>query len=370
MELTLPVILPGMLIWISILLLPWQPWRTGESLDSSADGNSDLDDVTVLIPARNEALTVAHTLRALKRHCDQLKIIVIDDQSTDDTVEVINQLKLERLSMIPGTDLPAGWSGKLWALEQGLRQVKTPFLLLLDADIVLKPGLIAALLKKARDDNLTMVSLMARLKMQTVWEKLLLPAFIFFFKLLYPFQLANRQDSGIAAAAGGCILLEAKTIRQLGGFGCIKNALIDDCTLAKRVKSNGHKTWTGLTHSAISIRSYDTRSTIWQMVARTAYTQLCYSPLLLMLCTVLMIAAFIIPVIALFQADWMITMAGLAAILLQVVAYIPTLRYYDMSPIYALSLPVAGTLYLLMTWSSAYRYYFSKGANWKGRYYN
>jgi len=190
-----------------------------------------------------------------------------------------------------------------------------------------------------------MLSLMAHLKMQTAWEKLLMPAFIFFFKLLYPFHCSNKPGSKIAAAAGGCILLETNVLDELGGFNCIKDALIDDCSLAKQIKQNGHKIWTGLTHSAISIRSYDKLSTIWQMVTRTAYTQLAYSPFLLLLCTFLMVAAFGLPLVALLQTQSSIFATGLITLCLQVICYLPTLRYYSMNPVYALSLPLTGILY-------------------------
>jgi hopene-associated glycosyltransferase HpnB len=369
MEPTFLAVLPGLLIWLAILLLPWRPWSTRESLDSQTPvQNRDLSDITVLIPARNEALNIVETLSALKTQGENLNIILIDDQSTDKTAELAKSINLENLNIITGTDVPEGWSGKLWALEQGRQHVKTPYLILLDADIVLENNLIPVVLEKVKNDQLQMLSLMAFLKMQTFWEKLLMPAFIFFFKLLYPFHLSNKPGSWIAAAAGGFIFIETRVLEELDGFNCIKDALIDDCSLAKQVKKKKHKIWTGMTHSAISIRSYETLSSIWQMVARTAYTQLFYSPLLLLLCTLLMVAAFGLPVAALLLSQTFIY--GLLILGLQVTCYLPTLRYYSMNPLYALFLPLIGVLYLVMTWSSAYRYYFAKGANWKGRYYN
>ena len=369
MELTLMVILPGLLIWLSILLLPWRPWSTRESLDSSDSiEKPDLSDITVLIPARNEADNITETLSALNNQGNYLNVILVDDQSTDNTTELAKSVGLQYLTIVYGKELAEGWSGKLWALEQGRQHVKTPYIILLDADIVLKDNLIPVVLEKVKNEQLQMLSLMAFLKMQSLWEKLLMPAFIFFFKLLYPFHLSNKHNSWIAAAAGGFIFIETKVLEELGGFECIKNALIDDCSLAKQVKDKKHKTWTGMTHSAVSIRSYDTLSSIWQMVARTAYTQLFYSPLLLLVCTLLMLAAFGLPVAALFPTQTLFV--GLLILAIQVICYLPTLRYYSMNPAYALFLPLIGTLYLVMTWSSAYRYYFAKGANWKGRYYN
>ena len=370
MEFTLLAVMPGLLIWVAILLLPWRPWSTRESLDNQTTEKQDLSEVTVLIPARDEADTITQTLTALKEQGDGLQVVLVDDQSTDNTAELAKSVNLANLNIVSGTTLADGWSGKLWALEQGRQHVKTKYLLLLDADIVLVPGLIPTLVEFARKNDLKMLSLMAHLKMQSHWEKFLMPAFIFFFKLLYPFHLSNKPASSIAAAAGGCILLESSILEKLGGFDCIKNALIDDCSLARQVKADGHKIWMGLTHSAISIRSYDTLSTIWQMVSRTAYTQLAYSPLLLIICTMLMIAAFGLPIAALLQTQLTVFIAGLLILGLQVVCYLPTLRYYSMNPLYALSLPLTGVLYLLMTWSSAFHYYFGKGAVWKNRDYN
>jgi hopene-associated glycosyltransferase HpnB len=369
MHSTFLAVMPGLLIWLSILLLPWRPWSTRESLDSNeAIETRDLSDITVLIPARNEASNIVDTLFALNEQGSNLNVILVDDQSTDNTTELAKSVNLENLSIISGTELAEGWSGKLWALEQGRQHVKTKYLILLDADIVLKKNLIPVVLEKVENEQLQMLSLMAFLKMESFWEKLLMPAFIFFFKLLYPFHLSNKQNSWIAAAAGGFIFIESKILDDLGGFECIKNALIDDCSLAKQVKKKKHKIWTGMTHSAISIRSYETLASIWQMVARTAYTQLFYSPLLLLLCTLLMLAAFVFPIAALFQSQ--VFIVGILILAIQVTCYLPTLRYYSMNPVYSLFLPLIGVLYLVMTWSSAYRYYFAKGANWKGRFYN
>lgn len=365
------VFLPGLLIWLAITFLPWRPWSARETLDSgidAADPEADLSAITVLIPARNEAEHIGRTLQAL-RQGKGLKVLLVDDQSTDNTRAAARASGLERLRILPGETPPAGWSGKLWALEQGRRLIDTRYILLLDADIKLKPGIIMAMLQKAGADDLRMVSLMARLKMTAAPEKLLLPAFIFFFKLLYPFHLSNRPRSRIAAAAGGCILLERRALEKLGGFACIKQALIDDCALAKKLKQQGNAIWTGLTRSAVSLRDYRNLGTIWRMVQRTAYSQLAHSPWWLLLCVVLLFAAFILPLIALAQNDPAVLLLGLATLGLQIGCYLPTLRYYGMNPALAFTLPAAGLLYLLMTLSSALRHHFGKGVCWKGRYY-
>ena len=370
MEPALLAFLPGLFIWIAIGLLPWRPWSTSESLEADPALVTDYSAVTILIPARNEGETIAATLSAIKAQATDIKVILVNDESTDNTLTEAESVQLDRLTIVNGKPLPEGWSGKLWALEQGRQHVDTPLLLLLDADIILKPGLIASVIAKADKEQLQLLSLMAFLKMESGWEKFLMPAFIFFFKLLYPFKLSNRPTSKIAAAAGGFILLNHQVLKELGGFSCIKHALIDDCSLASKVKQKGYKTWTGLTHSACSIRSYNTLSTIWQMVRRTAYTQLFYSPLLLMLCTALMLFAFLLPLLALVHYQASIFYCGLFTLVIQVLCYLPTLRYYDIPAYYALSLPFAGILYLLMTWDSAFQHYFASGASWKGRHYS
>ncbi len=363
------LVLPGLLVWLSILLSPWQAWRTREQLDATDDRLLDPARVTALIPARDEARHIATTLRSLQAQHPRIQVILIDDQSSDGTGDVARSVGLPGLRIIPGSPLPHGWSGKLWALEQGLQQVKTPQVLLLDADIELRPGTLAALLDKMDREDLDLVSLMARLRMDGLWEKLLMPAFIYFFKLLYPFALSNSANRLIAAAAGGCILVQTTRLRELGGFAAYREALIDDCTLARQVKNSGGRTWIGLTHSAISLRRYCRLQSIWDMVARTAFTQLHYSVVLLLLCTMLMAAAFVLPVTALLLPDvGCRTLAGLS-LLLMAVSYLPTLVYYRLRPWWCLGLPLTGLLYLLMTWSSALRYWRGEQSRWKGRSY-
>ena len=375
---TLYLALPGAVIWLGILLLPWRPWSTRETLDAvplsgePVSGKLDLSDVTVLIPARNEADTICQTLAALDAQGNNLNIILIDDQSGDDTGRIASECSLNsNLKIITGEALPAGWAGKLWALEQGRQHVNTPITMLLDADIEVKPGLIVALREKMHRDNVQFVSLMAALRMQTFWEKLLMPAFIYFFKLLYPFGLSNNpRHTKIAAAAGGCIMLETNTLEEIGGFGALKDALIDDCTLARKVKSKGHATWTGLTHSVISLRAYDKLSTIWHMVARTAYTQLHYSVILLALLTIIFVAMFWLPVAGLLIPSTMVIALSALALMAMMLSYVPTLIYYDLSPLWALAMPVIGTLYLAMTWTSAIHYWLGRRSQWKGRSYS
>ncbi|CAE6503579.1 Hopene-associated glycosyltransferase HpnB [Nitrosomonas nitrosa] len=358
----------GVLFWWVILLAPWRPWGTQEVLEPSNEKDVSLKEITILIPARNEGSLIEQTLNALSLQGKGHQIIVVDDQSEDDTAL---QARTCGATVISGTTPPPGWSGKLWALEQGLAKVSTPYTLLLDADITLAPGMIAALLKKAREEHLVLVSLMATPSFFRLSEQLLMPAFVFFFKLLYPFRLANKPGSRIAAAAGGCILVETQALRKIGAFASLRDALIDDCTLASRIKRAGMPTWIGLSHSARSHREYEDIKTIWNMVARTAYTQLHYSPLLLIVCTLLMSSMFwFAPILLLFalpgQTSIVICMLAWIAM---IIVYIPVLHYYQLSPLWALALPVIGTLFLLMTWTSAIRFWRGERAQWKNRRY-
>ncbi len=359
------------MLWTAILALPWQPWRNRETLEAgNNDRNADLSDVTVLIPARNEAEVIAETLSSLAAQGRGHNIVLINDQSTDATVAEANRMGLDNLTIVNGRALEHGWSGKLWALHQGLPRVSTKIMLLLDADIRLQPGTISALKTRMQEHDLHLVSLLAFLRMESRWEKLLMPAFVYFFKLLYPFHLSNNGSKVVAAAAGGCILLRTDSLVRAGGFEAIKDKLIDDCALARRFRDAGLATWIGLSHSAQSRRCYDGLASIWNMVARTAYTQLHHSFILLALCTALLAAGFVLPLAGLFSADLAVRLTALAGILLMTASYLPTLRYYRINPAWCAAFPFAGALYLLMTWSSAWRHWNGAGADWKQRSYN
>jgi len=358
------------LSWFAVLALPWRPWLHTETLEPSAGlGDADLSGLTVLIPARNEAEVIANTLTALAGQGKGLKIVLVDDGSDDGTAQIAQSVAGVDIKVLAGDPLPPGWSGKLWALEQGSREIETAWTLLLDADIRLLPGMVAALLAKAREDGRSFVSIMARLRMESFWEKLLMPAFIYFFKLLYPFRLANSDFRYVAAAAGGCVLLETRLIREMGGFAAIKSALIDDCALAKRVKQAGNRIWIGQSHSVLSTRAYEGLGPIWDMVARSAFTQLRYSGGLLAVCTLLMLALFAGPLAALAWGDGNALSCAAVAMVCMVASYWPTLRYYQLSGAWAWLLPVIAALYLAMTWTSALRYWRGDRSRWKNRVY-
>lgn len=367
--------------WLGVLLLPSAPWRTRERLvlESRASRDSarvDLSGVTVLIPARNEVREIGATLRGLTRQGENLEVFVIDDQSDDGTAESALRANAEfaeplDLRLIDGRDLPSGWGGKLWALEQGLASVERDFCLLLDAEIILAPGSIGALLRKADSEDRAMVSVMARLRCENVWEKLLVPPFIFFFKLLYPFAKVNDPRRRTAAAAGGCILINTEVLRGIGGFAAMRDALIDDCTLAARVKRADHRIWLGLSDSVTSARAYPGFKDFRTMVTRTAFTQLHYSVVLLGLVVVVMAVVFIVPLLALAASSspWGVA-AGAAAFAAMSAAYWPTIRFYRLAAPWIFTLPVAGVLFLAMTVESAFRYWRGVTAEWKDRTYN
>jgi hopene-associated glycosyltransferase HpnB len=336
---------------------------------SSTSPEADLSDITALIPGRNEAGVIGKTLSSLRAQGHDLQIVLVDDQSTDGTAPVAQALGIKNLYIVSGEPMPEDWSGKLWALEQGSRHVKTPLTLLIDADIELKPGVLKDLRRKLKEDSLHLISLMAQLRMVNFWERLLMPAFVYFFKMLYPFSLSNSRFTGVAAAAGGCILLETRLIKEIGGFKTIRNELIDDCALAKQVKSRGYRTWIGLTHSVRSLRSYEDLAAIWNMVARSAFCQLRYSGILLAGTTAVMIIVFWLPVAGLFFPTTGAKVISAIALAAMIFTYLPTLKFYGLSRAFALALPFIGTLYLAMTWSSAIRYWFGGGSRWKDRSY-
>jgi hopene-associated glycosyltransferase HpnB len=353
-----------------VLILPWRPWSTREHLEADAQRRREsLDDVTVLIPARDEAEALPKTLAGLSRQGPGLDIVVVDDQSSDGTGEIAQSSGVAGVRVISGAPLPSGWTGKVWAQSQARPFLNRPLVLLLDADIALAPGLIATLRHRLRDRRLGLASLMAELPMEGFWERLLLPAFVYFFKLVYPFHVANSPSKRVAAAAGGCVLLETGALDAIGGFASLRDAIIDDCTLARCVKDAGFRTWIGLTRSVTSHRRYFGLGDIWRMVTRTAFTQLRYSWLALGLCTLLMIFCFLSPVVMVFSPELSARTIALGAWLLMWLAYLPTLRFYRLPAPWGLLMPFIGLLFLTMTWDSARRYLRGERSVWRGRRY-
>lgn len=355
-------------LWIGLLLVPWQAWRCREHLEPEPSGSGPAlgNDLTILIPARNEARVIGATLTALAVDAPDIPLVLVDDESTDDTARMAREIGGEHLHLVQGTPPPPGWVGKLWALEQGIAKVDTPWVLLLDADIRLDPGMIRALRRKA-EEGYNLVSVLAQPRFEGFWARVLLPAYVFFFKLLYPFALSNRPRGPIAAAAGGVVLLRREALAATGGFGAWRGALIDDCTLAARIKQHGEHIWLGLTRGAHSLRKQGF-SALASMVARSAYVQLRESPLLLLATTLLMLFAFWIPLAALTRhgpTRWI----GLATLAVMSLTYLPTLLYYHRHMIGVILLPLVAGIYLGLTWYSALRAWSGTQSSWKGRHY-
>ncbi len=352
--------------WIALLLAPWAPWWCREHLEPAPDTAPSGTGVTILVPARNEAGVIAETLRALGQATPGVPVIVVDDGSSDATRDLAAASGLANLTIIAGTSPPSGWIGKLWALEQGIAHVATPWVLLLDADIQLAPGMLAALEAKAAGRQL--VSVCAQPNWDSVAARWLLPVFVYFFKLLYPFHLANRRGSRVAAAAGGVILVERAALFQAGGFVAWRGALIDDCTLAAHLKRAGSDCWIGLTRGARSLRGSGFAD-IGHMLARTAFVQLRESILALLAATALLLLMFWVPPIALAIGSVSARVLGLLAYLALMTTLLPTLIYYRRNPLAALLLPAAATFFLAATWYSAWRALAGTRSVWKGRRY-
>jgi len=282
-----------------------------------------------------------------------------------------------RLEIVAGKPLAQGWTGKLWAVEQGVRHARSvapgaTYLLLTDADIEHDAGNLRRLVAKAEAETLDLVSLMARLRCETFWERLLIPAFVFFFQKLYPFPWVNDPERDEAAAAGGCMLIRRAALERCGGVASIRDRIIDDCALAARIKGHG-SIWLGLAGKTRSLRGYHRLADIWTMVARTAFAQLGHSVLALAGIGVAMVVVYGLPsalaIFGLFEHGYATFVVATAAWMIMMQAYRPTLRLYGLKPWRASLLPVAALLFTLMTVDSAWRYRKGKGGAWKGRHY-
>lgn len=389
-------------IWVILLGFRGQFWQADQKLEAPTTELEELPSVCAIIPARNEAELLPLTLRSLflQNYPGTFSIILVDDQSTDNTGNVakkVAQLNINwQLNVISSQPLPPGWTGKLWAIEQGLRyaQTLTPqpdYFLLTDADIDHDTSNLRQLVTKAHQENLDLVSLMVLLRCESFWEKLLIPTFVFFFQKLYPFRWVNDPNNATAAAAGGCILIHREALNRIGGIQSVRTALIDDCALAQAVKfsktdkgilsrltssieqKKQGRIWLGLSRSTRSIRPYPTLSSIWEMVARTAFTQLNYSSFLLFGTLIVMTIIYIVPIISLIVGlllgKSLIALIGLVTWILMAIAYYPTLSLYGCSPLLAFCLPAIAFLYTLMTLDSAFRHWRGQGGAWKGRVY-
>ena len=380
-------------VWVYLVLGHGRFWRTGERLPPghagltapattgpATTGPDRWPDVVAVVPARNEAAMLPVTLPTLlgQDYPGALSAVLVDDCSTDGTGEAAAKVALESgrpLTVIAGAPAPgpAGtWAGKVWAMAQGLAAAGEPeYVLFTDADIAWQPGALRDLVTAAVADDRVLVSQMALLRTATRWERVIVPAFVYFFAQLYPFRRVNRPAARTAAAAGGCMLVRREALRRAGGLAPISGARIDDVALGRLLKRQPGRCWLGLSTRVVSVRPYPALADLWQMVARSAYIQLGYSPWLLAGTIAGLLFSYALPpagaITGLAAGSAWTAAAGLAGWALMSLSFLPMLRLYRLSPLRALTLPLIALLYAAMTVDSARRHYSGRGAVWKGR---
>ncbi len=367
-------------IWIYLFVARGAFWLAAERQERGLPRfDGPWPAVTAIVPARDEAETIAAAVGSLlaQRYPGSLDVVLVDDGSVDATADLARKSAAdasagERLTVIEGVAPGTGWTGKVWALDQGFRLVCAKhegprYVLFSDADIVHAPSSLRDLVVRAETGGLVLVSAMARLRCVSFAERCAIPAFVYFFRMLYPFEWVNRPDRPTAAAAGGCMLVRAGALERLGGFSCIRDALIDDCALARRLAREG-PIWLGLSDSVHSIRRYETFAPIARMVRRSAYAELRYSPLLLVAVVLAMALVFLAaPLLAIF-ASGLSALLGLIAWLLMVASYQPMARFYRINRLWGVALPLIAAMYMVWTVQSALEHASGRGGAWKGRY--
>ena len=371
----------SLLIWCVLLFARGGFWRARPAAPLASAPREAWPAVAAVVPARNEADVIAQAVGTLlaQEYPGPFRVIVVDDHSTDGTADAARAAALalqcpERLTVLGAKPLPPGWSGKVWAQSQGIEAVRTlglpaDFLLLTDADIGHPTDAVMQLVARADAEKRDLVSLMVRLRCDSFWEKALIPAFVFFFAKLYPFSWVNNPRNKTAAAAGGCMLVRRTALEEAGGIESIRAELIDDCSLAARIKHRGegrHPIRLDVAARSVSLRPYDNWREIWNMIARTAFTQLHYSGWLLAGTLAGMAIIYLIPPLAALALG----PHGLPAWLAWAAmccAYAPMLRYYGRSPLWAPFLPLVALFYVGATFASAVRYWRGKGGQWKAR---
>jgi hopene-associated glycosyltransferase HpnB len=360
------IALLSLLIWVVLLLAHGRFWASTPELPPAIP--LEFPDVDIIIPARDEALTIGAVVASLlaQDYAGTFRIVLVDDESTDGTAARAGSAP--NLQVLRGAPRPPGWSGKLWALNQGVAACRAPVLLFADADIVHDPRHLSSLVARLAHPHLQMVSEIVRLNCASIAERALVPAFVYFFQMLYPFSRVNDPRCSVAAASGGTVLIRREALERIGGIDSIRGALIDDVTLAKAVKAVG-PIYLGHSALATSVRPYPNFIDIWRLISRTAFTQLRYSALILLFTLAGLALVWLVPVgMATFGRGWC-RVAGLAAFSLSAISYLPTLKRYGRNPSFALALPLIALFYMGATCDSALNHWFGNGVNWKNRAY-
>ncbi len=364
-----------LLAWLYLLLLRGSFWRVGRLTTAEIPTFDQTGVIAVVIPARNEAAHIGAAVRSLLHQtcANQIHLFVVDDNSTDGTAEAaraaLSTDNLSALKIINGRPLPPGWTGKLWAVQQGLEAafpLRPRFLLLTDADVEHAPDSVATLVSVAEGERYDMVSFMVKLHCGSLAEKLLIPAFVFFFFMLYPPLWIRSQRRRTAGAAGGCMLIRPEALERAGGIAAIRSEIIDDCALARRVKASGGRVWLGVTHDTRSLRLYKSFGEIERMIARTAFNQLRHSVTLLLVATLGLAFLYLLPLILIVMRGWL-TLLGLAAYFLMAFVYRPVVRFYGLRMGWTLTLPLSAVFYMFATIDSAIKFWRGRGGEWKGR---
>lgn len=345
-------------------------WRTGPGLPDAPDP-PEWPEVAAVVPARDEAAILPETLPTLlaQEYPGAFRVVVVDDGSGDGTAETAARLGARA---VPARERPEGWAGKVWAMAEGVRAAGDPDLYLFtDADIAYAPGTVRRLVRAAAGERRDLVSQMATLSVRTRWERVIVPAFVYFFAQLYPFRRVTRDGARTAAAAGGCMLVRRDVLEEAGGVAAIRGALIDDVAMGRLIKRAGGRCRLDLSRDVVSRRPYPRLADLWMMIARSAYHQLRYSPALLAGTVLGLLLLYAVPPVATIAgavtADSTALAAGAVAWALMTLTYVPMLRFYGLSPLRALGLPLVALMYAAMTVDSARRHRAGRGGAWKGR---
>lgn len=364
-------------VWLYLILAHGRFWMV-QRLSTKVEPVSAISGpIAVVIPARNEADVIGDAIDSLlQQSCaSEIHIFLVDDNSADGTAEVAreaaaNSSHPESLTIIHGQLLPNGWTGKLWAVQQGIEQalgLRPQFLLLTDADIKHSPENVATLTSVAESGGYDLASFMVKLHCHSLPEKLLIPAFVFFFFMLYPPEWIRNPRRKIAGAAGGCLLIRPEALMRAEGVVAIRSEIIDDCALARMVKRSGGKVWLGLTPDTYSFRAYKSFGLIERMIARAAFNQLRHSVWLLLGATAGLLLIYLLPLALLLSGSRMLSLVGAVAYLLMWVIYSPMVRLYGLNSGWALALPFTALFYMAATVHSAVNYWSGRGGQWKGR---